>query len=154
MSNGTVPNRKNGMSTSQESKIRKRLEFVAKVVGTPRYSAHIRPVGGKSTLAHFLIFWPAMAAQLFVQRGCYDRGPFSRQVTLCSKWKLEKLYESGGTKPKLCSYRPVGGKSTLVHLFDFLTGHGRPWQLICSCRGVVMIEAIFKTSYAVHNMET
>ena len=31
--------------------------------------------------------------------------------------KLEKLYESRGIKPKLCSYRPVGGESTLAHLF-------------------------------------
>ena len=35
------------------------------------------------------------------------------------KWKREKLYESKGIKPKLCSYRPVGGKSTLAHLFVF-----------------------------------
>ena len=32
--------------------------------------------------------------------------------------KLEKLYESKGIKLKLCSYRPVGGKSTLAHLFE------------------------------------
>ena len=35
------------------------------------------------------------------------------------KWKLEKIYESKGNKPKLCSYKPVGGKSTLAHLFGF-----------------------------------
>ncbi len=28
-----------------------------------------------------------------------------------------ELYESEGIKPKLCSYRPVGGKSTLAHFF-------------------------------------
>jgi hypothetical protein len=33
--------------------------------------------------------------------------------------KLEKPYESKRIKPKLCSYRPVGGESTLAHLFDF-----------------------------------
>ena len=30
-----------------------------------------------------------------------------------------ELYESEGIKPKLCSYKPVGGKSTLAHLFGF-----------------------------------
>ena len=40
------------------------------------------------------------------------------------KWKLEKLYESKGIKPKLCSYRPVGGKSTLAHLFGFFIKNG------------------------------
>ena len=38
--------------------------------------------------------------------------------------KLEKLYEFEGTKPKLCSYRPVGGKSTLAHLFGFFIKNG------------------------------
>ena len=50
------------------------------------------------------------------------------------KWKLEKLYESKGIESKLRSYRPVGGKSHLAHLFVFfgrpwqaMTGHDRPW---------------------------
>ena len=56
----------------------------------------------------------------FVQRGCYNRGPFPRQVAMSSKWKLEKRYESEGIKPKRCSYRPGRGNSTLVHLFGFV----------------------------------
>ena len=47
------------------------------------------------------------------------------------KWKLEKLYEFKGIEPKLRSYRPVGEKSYLAHLFVFfwpaMAGHGRPW---------------------------
>ena len=61
---------------------------------------------------------------------CQDANQFrktSRMLSGCcqdavgydQKWKLEKLYESKGIKPKLCSYRPVGGKSTLAHLFAF-----------------------------------
>ena len=60
----------------------------------------------------------------FVQRGCYNRGPFPRQVAMSSKWKLEKRYESVGIKPKLCSYRPGRGDSTLVHLFGFVASNG------------------------------
>jgi len=43
---------------------------------------------------------------------------------MSSKWKLEKRYESGKIKPKLCSYRPGGGNSTLVHLFGFVASNG------------------------------
>ena len=42
------------------------------------------------------------------------------------KWKLEKLCESKGIKPKLCSHRPAGGKSNLAHLFDLFD---KKWKL-------------------------
>ena len=51
-----------------------------------------------------------VVSQHFVQRGCYNRSK-TRQVKLCSKWKLEKRYEHGGITQELCSYRPVGGVS-------------------------------------------
>ena len=42
---------------------------------------------------------------------------------MSSKRKLEKRYESG-IKPKLCSYRPGKGNSTLVHIFGFMASNG------------------------------
>ena len=38
--------------------------------------------------------------------------------------KVEKRYESGGIKPKLCSYRPGSGNSNIVHLFGFVASNG------------------------------
>jgi len=57
-----------------------------------------------------------------------------KHIIFEQKWKLEKLFKIKGIETKLPSYRPVGGKSHLAHLFVFfgrpwqaMTGHDRPW---------------------------
>ena len=59
----------------------------------------------------------------------------STVTVIDKKRKLEKLYESKGNQSKLCSYRPVGGESSLAHLFGFV---GPKWKLETpyECKGI------------------
>ena len=54
----------------------------------------------------------------------YLRITCSTVTVIDQKWTFEKLYEAKGIKPKLCSYRPVEGKSSFAHLFEFVIKNG------------------------------